>query len=79
MGEDVPIGGGMGRLRVQGVACYRKKLAVSAADAGKTIYLDIDGAMSYAMVWLNGQLVGGWLRLRFLARRPHALPQARCE
>lgn len=26
----------------------------------KSIFLDIDGAMSYAIVWLNGQLVGGW-------------------
>ena len=60
VGEGVPIGGGMGRLPVQGVAWYRKKLSVSAADAGKTIYLDVDGAMSYAMVWLNGKLVGGW-------------------
>jgi beta-galactosidase len=24
------------------------------------MYLDIDGAMSYAMMWLNGKLVGGW-------------------
>jgi beta-galactosidase len=60
VGEGVPIGGGMGRLPVQGVVWYRKKLAVSTADAGKTIYLDVDGAMSYAEVWLNGQLVGGW-------------------
>ena len=24
------------------------------------IYLDVDGAMSHATVWLNGQFVGGW-------------------
>ncbi len=54
------VGGGMGRLPIQGVAWYRRKLAVSATDQGKSIYLDIDGAMSYAMVWLNGVLVGGW-------------------
>lgn len=60
VGEGVPIGGGMGRLPVQGVAWYRQKLQIPAADAGKTVYLDVDGAMSYAMVWLNGQLVGGW-------------------
>ena len=54
------VGGGMGRLPVQGVAWYRRKLDITAADAGKQIYLDIDGAMSYAMVWLNGYLVGGW-------------------
>ena len=54
------VGGGMGRLPVQGVAWYRKKLNIPSADAGKTIQLQIDGAMSYAMVWLNGNLVGGW-------------------
>lgn len=54
------VGGGMGRLPVQGVAWYRKKLDIPASDKGKFIYLDIDGAMSYAMVWLNGVLVGGW-------------------
>jgi beta-galactosidase len=54
------VGGGMGRLPIQGVAWYRRKLAISKADSGKSIYLDIDGAMSYAMVWLNGTLVGGW-------------------
>ena len=54
------VGGGMGRLPIQGVAWYRRKLNVTAADKGKSIYLDIDGAMSYAMVWLNGNLVGGW-------------------
>jgi len=54
------VGGGMGRLPVHGVAWYRKKLEIASADKGKNIYLDIDGAMSYAMVWLNGNLVGGW-------------------
>ncbi len=54
------IGGGMGRLPVHGVAWYRKKISISPADKNKIVYLDIDGAMSYAMVWCNGQLVGGW-------------------
>lgn len=60
VGENVPVGGGMGRLPVQGVAWYRRKLEIPASDAGKSIFLDVDGAMSYAMVWLNGKLVGGW-------------------
>ena len=59
-GDKPEVGGGMGRLPSQGVAWYRKKLTVSTTDQGKIIYLDIDGAMSYAMVWLNGYLVGGW-------------------
>lgn len=54
------VGGGMGRLPSNGVAWYRKKLNILSSDAGKSIFLDVDGAMSYAMVWLNGKLVGGW-------------------
>jgi beta-galactosidase len=57
---DAVVGGGMGRLPVQGVSWYRRKLTVTAADKNKSVYLDIDGAMSYAMIWLNGNLVGGW-------------------
>ena len=53
-------GGGMGRLPSAGIGWYRKKLDLPAADAGKEIFLDVDGAMSYAVVWLNGQLAGGW-------------------
>jgi beta-galactosidase len=52
--------GATGRLPYFGVAWYRKHLAIPAADAGKQFYLDIDGAMSYATVWCNGQIVGGW-------------------
>ncbi len=60
IGPNPEVGGGMGRLPVNGVAWYRKKLDISVSDAGKSIFLDVDGAMSYAIVWLNGQLVGGW-------------------
>jgi beta-galactosidase len=45
--------GGMGRLPGPGVAWYRKKLDISASDKGKSIFLDINSAMSYAIVWLN--------------------------
>lgn len=53
-------GGGMGRLPSAGVGWYRKKFTVAADEAGRSLFLDFDGAMSYTMVWLNGQLVGGW-------------------
>lgn len=59
-GGDAEVGGGMGRLPIHGVAWYRKKLDIPATDAGKSVFLEVDGAMSYAMVWLNGHLVGGW-------------------
>lgn len=59
-GANSEVGGGMGRLPVNGVAWYRKSLEISASDSGKSIFLDIDGAMSYAMVWINGKLAGGW-------------------
>jgi len=50
----------MGQLPSPGVVWYRKTFTVPASDAGRSIFLDMDGAMSYAMVWLNGRLVGGW-------------------
>ncbi len=53
-------GGGMGRLPSAGIGWYRKKLDIRSADAGKSIFFDVDGAMSYATVWLNGKIVGGW-------------------
>jgi beta-galactosidase len=59
-GGNSEVGGGMGRLPVNGVAWYRRKLDIPASDAGKSFFLEIDGAMSYAMVWVNGRLAGGW-------------------
>jgi beta-galactosidase len=59
-GEDAGVGGSMGRLPSPGVAWYRKKLEIPKSDTERSIFLDVDGAMSYAMVWLNGNLVGGW-------------------
>ena len=52
--------GGMGRLESWGVGWYRRDLEIPAKDAGRSIHLELDGAMSYASVWLNGSLVGGW-------------------
>ena len=57
---DALIGGSMGRLPVHGVAWYRRKLDIPASDAGRRLFLEVDGAMSHAIVWLNGHLVGGW-------------------
>lgn len=52
--------GGMGRLPSWGIGWYRKTLDIPASARGKSIFLDVEGAMSYATVWLNGHLVGGW-------------------
>ncbi len=52
--------GGMGRLQTWGPVWYRKKLDIARGDRGRAIYLDVDGAMSHATVWLNGRLLGGW-------------------
>lgn len=52
--------GGMGRLKTWGPAWYRREVHVPASDKGRCLFLDIDGAMSYATVWCNEGLVGGW-------------------
>jgi beta-galactosidase len=60
---DAPgVGGGQGRLPINGVGWYRRVLSIDqdAIKSGKSIFLDVDGAMAYAAVWLNGNLVGGW-------------------
>lgn len=56
--QELP--GETGKRPYAGVGWYRKHFAVSPSDKGKQIYLDIDGAMSYPTVWLNGKFVGGW-------------------
>jgi beta-galactosidase len=65
-GWDAEVGGGMGRLASHGVAWYRRKLDISESDADKSVFLEVEGAMSYAMVWLNGNSGGRlalWLQL----------------
>jgi beta-galactosidase len=52
--------GDTGRLPFYGVGWYRKTLDIPASDAGRSFFLDLDGAMSHAAVWLNGEFVGGW-------------------
>jgi beta-galactosidase len=52
--------GDTGKLPWWGVGWYRKHLSISAGDRGRRCSIEIDGAMSYATVWLNGRFVGGW-------------------
>ena len=49
-----------GLLPWKGIGWYRKHFTVNEADRGKVIYIDFDGAMSNAEVWLNGEHIGGW-------------------
>ena len=55
---DLP--GNTGKLPWAGTGWYRKHFNVAAADKGKQFFIQIDGAMAYPLVWLNGQFVGGW-------------------
>jgi beta-galactosidase len=52
--------GETGKLPWWGVGWYRKHFNVSNREQGRRFFLDIDGAMAYATVWLNGKFVGGW-------------------
>jgi len=54
------VGGEMGRLPSPGVGWYRRRFELPAAEAGRRVFLEVEGAMAYAAVWLNGHLVGGW-------------------
>ena len=54
--------GETGKLPWWGSARYSKSLAVSESELteGLRFLLDVDGAMSDAKVWCNGELVMGW-------------------
>ena len=52
--------GETGKLPWKGIGWYRKHFTIPASDAGKQIFVDFDGAMAYAKIWLNGKYVGTW-------------------
>lgn len=54
------IEGNTGKLPWRGIGWYRKHFSVPAADAGRRVFVDFDGAMANAKVWCNGQYVGTW-------------------
>ena len=54
------VSANMGHLPATGVAWYRKTFTLPAEDAGRSFFIDLDGAMSFSLVWVNGQLAGGW-------------------
>ncbi len=49
-----------GKLPWVGIGWYRKTLDLLAADQGKMIYLDFDGAMAQPKIFVNGQFAGEW-------------------
>lgn len=57
---DQALPGDTGKLPWIGTGWYRRKFDVPAEDAGRRVYLELDGAMSYALVWCNGRFAGGW-------------------
>jgi beta-galactosidase len=57
---DLNGAGETGKLPYWGQAWYRKHFTLPGSDEGRRIFLDIDGAMSYSSVWINGHLAGGW-------------------
>lgn len=49
-----------GLLPWKGIGWYRKNFILNENDKGKRIYVDFDGAMANAKIWLNGKLAGEW-------------------
>ena len=57
--ESLP--GETGKLPWQGIGWYRKHFSLPTNPSqDRQTFLDIDGAMAYAIVWCNGRFVGGW-------------------
>ena len=56
--KDLPAS--TGKLPWAGIGWYRKHFELSQADKGKRIFVDFDGAMSHAKVWINGHYLGEW-------------------
>jgi beta-galactosidase len=56
--DDLP--GNTGKLPWKAIGWYRKHFQAPAEDKGKRIFVDFDGALANAKVWLNGQYVGTW-------------------
>lgn len=55
----IDLAGETGKLPYQGIGWYRKHFTLSPAPGERT-YIEFDGAMANARVWLNGHYVGEW-------------------
>jgi beta-galactosidase len=56
---DMELPGGTGKLPWKGLGWYRKIFTLPESDRGCRVFLDIDGAMANAEIYLNGEKVGG--------------------
>ncbi len=56
----IDLAGETGKLPYRGIGWYRKHFILPKEYSGKKVYVDFDGAMAYAQIWLNGQYVGTW-------------------
>lgn len=56
----IDLAGETGKLPYRGIGWYRKHFILPNEYSGKRVYVDFDGAMAYAQIWLNGQFVGTW-------------------
>ncbi|MBO9732092.1 MAG: DUF4982 domain-containing protein [Chitinophaga sp.] len=56
----IDLEGNTGKLPWKGIGWYRKYFSIPVTDADKRIFVDFDGAMAYAKVWVNGQYAGTW-------------------
>ena len=52
--------GRTGALSCFGIGWYRKVLPVSSSDKGKRVFIEFDGAMSRAKIFLNDVYIGEW-------------------
>lgn len=52
--------GRTGALDAFGVGWYRNNLMMPECDKGKRFFVEFDGAMSLAKIYLNGEFVGEW-------------------
>ncbi len=52
--------GRTGALPAIGVGWYRRPVVVSESDKGKRFFVEFDGAMSQAKIYMNGAYVGEW-------------------
>ena len=48
------------KLPWRAIGWYRKTFTIPESDKGKRIFIDFDGAMANAKVYLNGKFIGEW-------------------